>query len=382
MTAGYLGGDGPAHALGPIGGHLDAAVEILDLGFEVVGRHVAFSAAGPVAPVLLAQAVEVDVGALRVLDRQAPSAHAAHEQALQVVVMAALAGPAHGTGGEQLLDLVEGGPVDDRFVAPLVGDAVPLDDADIDTMGEEVRYARDGHRLGRVVAVATAILEPPVGHLLGQALDGPLARRVQLEGDLDQRGAFGVGDDVGDLAAADRLADVQVPDGRLVGVAAELRLLAHALADLCCKVGRVELGHERVDALDEAPRGGLVEVLGHRHERHAAPAKERPDRDVVFHVPGKAVDLVDDDGLDVAALGDPGQHCPEPWPVGRPGRLALVHVLVGELPALVADAPHTGLALGGDGEPLFGQVLLGLLLGRDPQVDHAAHLEPPLPSGP
>ena len=44
------------------------------------------------------------------------------------------------------------------------------------------------------------------------------------------------------------------------GEAAEFRLLAHALSDLCRQVGRVELGHQRVDTLDEATRRRLVEV--------------------------------------------------------------------------------------------------------------------------
>jgi len=35
---------------------------------------------------------------------------------------------------------------------------------------------------------------------MGQALDGPVPGGVQLEGSLDERGAFGVGDDVGHLA--------------------------------------------------------------------------------------------------------------------------------------------------------------------------------------
>lgn len=294
----------------------------------------------------------------------------------------ALTRAAHRTVGKQLLDPIERRPVDERFVAPLVGDAVPLDDADIRPVGEEVRHARDGHRLGRVVAVASPVAKAPVRHLLDQALDRPHAGGVQLEGDLDQWGTFGIADDVGHLAAADRLPDVQVAERGLVGVAAELRLLAHALSYFGRKVGRVELGHEGVDALDQASRGRLVQVLGDRNERHATAAKQRPDGDVVLHVPGQAVDLVDDDGLHVAVLGDPGQHRPKPRPIGRPGRLAFVDVLVDQLPALVTNAPDARLALGGDGEPVFGQVLLGLLLGRDPQVDHATHREPPLPSGP
>ncbi len=381
VGGGHLVGDRLAQPFGPVGRDLDAAVEILDLGFEVVDGDVALLAAVAVPSVLLPHVVEVSVGAFRVLDRHAPPAHAAHEKALQVVVPP-LARAAHGTGGEQLLDLVEGGPVDERLMAPLVGDAVPLDDADICTMGEQVRHARHGERPGRVAIVAPPVAKPSVRHLLGQALDGPLSGGVQFEGGPHERGALGVADDVGHLAPADRLADVQVPEGRLVGVAAELRLPAHALPDLRRQVGRVELGHEGVYDFDEATRGGLVEALGHRDERHAAPAQERTDGDVVLHVPNEAVDLVDDDGLYVAVLCDARQHGPQPWPVGRPGRLALVHVLVDELSAFVADAPDARLALGGDGEPLFGEVLLGLVLGRDPQVDHATHREPPLPSGP
>ncbi len=64
-------------------------------------------------------------------------------------------------------------------------------------------------------------------------------------------------------------------------------------------------------------------------------------------------------------------------PVGAPGRLAAVGVLVDQVPALVPDVADAGLALGGDGEPLLAVAVLGLLLGRDPQVDHAAHRRPP-----
>ncbi|MDA8379476.1 MAG: hypothetical protein M0020_01375 [Actinomycetota bacterium] len=111
MVGGHLCGDRQAQAASPVSRHLDATVEILDLGFELVGGDVALLAAGAVAAVLLAEAVEVGVGALGVLDRQAPAAHPADEQALQVVVMAALTRAAHGPSGEQLLDPLEGGPI-------------------------------------------------------------------------------------------------------------------------------------------------------------------------------------------------------------------------------------------------------------------------------
>ena len=212
--------------------------------------------------------------------------------------------------GQELLDLLEGGALDDRLVAGGVGDAVPLDDADIGAMPEEPGEARDGHRLGRVVSVPAPVAQPSMAHLLSQTLDRPLARRVQLEGGLHERGALGVDHDVGDLAAADRFADVQVAEGRLVRVATQLGFLTHALSHLVRQVGRVELGHEGVDAFDKTARGGLVEVLGYRHERYAAAAQQRPDGDVVLHVPCQPVDLVDDDGLDVDLLADPCQHRP------------------------------------------------------------------------
>ena len=193
-------------------------------------------------------------------------------------------------------------------MAAFVLDPVPFHDPDVGPMREEAGQPGDGDRLGRVVAAAAPVAKAAVGHLVGQALDGPLPGGVQIEGSFDERGAFGVRDDVGHLAPTDRFADVEVAEGCLVRVAAELGFLAHALADLAGQVGRVELGHQRVDAFDQAARGGLVQVLGHRDEGDPAAAQQSPDGDVVLHVAGQPVDLVDDDGLDVALLADPSQH--------------------------------------------------------------------------
>jgi hypothetical protein len=49
----------------------------------------------------------------------------------------AFARPAHGPGGEQLLDLFERIPLDERLVLALVLDAVPLDNADVSPMPEQ-----------------------------------------------------------------------------------------------------------------------------------------------------------------------------------------------------------------------------------------------------
>jgi hypothetical protein len=50
--------------------------------------------------------------------------------------------------------------------------------------------------------------------------------------------------------------------GALVGQPPIFGLLGHALSDLTGEVGRVELGHERVDALHETSGGRLLDVLG------------------------------------------------------------------------------------------------------------------------
>jgi hypothetical protein len=104
----------------------------------------------------------------------------------------------------------------------------------------------------------------------------------------------------------------------------------------------------------------------HRDEGDPAAAQQGADGDVVLHVASQPIDLVDDHGLDVALLADPSQHGAQLGPIGRACRLTLVQVLVDQFPALVADATHARLALGRDREPLFGQVLVGLFLGRDP----------------
>ena len=105
--------------------------------------------------------------------------------------MTVLAGAAHRPSGEQLLDPLEGGPIDQRIVAGGVLDAVPFDEADVGPVGEEVGETRDGHGLGRVVAVAPAVAKAPVGHLVGQALDDPLipvcGTRAATDGTLPPR---------------------------------------------------------------------------------------------------------------------------------------------------------------------------------------------------
>ena len=72
------------------------------------------------------------------------------------------------------------------------------------------------------MAAATPVAQATVGHLVDQAVDGPFPRGVELEGSSHERGAFGIKDDVGHLAAANGLADVQVAEGALCGIAPSL----------------------------------------------------------------------------------------------------------------------------------------------------------------
>lgn len=208
----------------------------------------------------------------------------------------------------------------------------------------------------------------------GQPFQGPFAGRVQLERRRDERGAFGVDDDAGDLSAADQLAQVVIAQRCGVRPAALLGFLRQAFADLRGQVGRVELGHDGVDAFHQPAGGGFFQPFGHRHQRDSGAAQRGADGDVVFDVAREPVDLVDHDGVHVAVLSDPRQHGLQLRAVGGAGGLATVGVFVGDGPALVADVAHARFALGGQREALFGQVAVGLAFGRHAQIDHAAHL--------
>jgi hypothetical protein len=91
----------------------------------------------------------------------------------------------------------EGVAFGERLVATFVLDPVPFHDTDVGPMGEEPGQPRDGNRLGRIVAGPAPVAEAAVGHLMGQALHGPLPGGIQREGGSHQRGALEIGDDVG-----------------------------------------------------------------------------------------------------------------------------------------------------------------------------------------
>ena len=169
----HLGGELLAQALGPGGRQLDGRVELLNLVFEVVSCDAALPT-GALGVDLLAEAEEIRVAALGVLDRQVPSAHPAVQDAFQVVGVLAFARPAHRAGGEQLLDPAKGLGCGERLVEAGVLDPTPTDDAGVDGVGEDLGQTLPGDRL------EGSVPPPPVGkatmsQLASQAVEGPVA---------------------------------------------------------------------------------------------------------------------------------------------------------------------------------------------------------------
>ena len=133
------------------------------------------------------------------------------QRSLQVVGVLALAGSSCRTGGEQFLNPAEDLGGDERLVGAGVLHLVPLHSAHVDRVGENLGQALPGDRR-RGLGSAAPVGEAPVGQLGGEALEGPLPAGVMLEGHRDERGAIWVGDDTGDLVAADQLPEVHVAE--------------------------------------------------------------------------------------------------------------------------------------------------------------------------
>jgi hypothetical protein len=227
------------------------------------------------------------------------------QQPFQVVLVASLPCPGDVAGSECLLGPIEQTLGDERLVLALVPSAAPLHDPDVERVGEELGELGDRDRRARSPRVRRR--EPLRVHRRLQLGQRILAGRVQPEGLPDEQGPLRVQDHLSDLLAGDLLPDVQVADRCLGRPAAHLGLLGHALSDLTGEVRRVELGHQRVDALNEASGGRLLDVLGHRDQLHPGVAERRSDGHMVLHGAGQPIDLVDNDSPD-AALGHPAKE--------------------------------------------------------------------------
>jgi hypothetical protein len=87
--------------------------------------------------------------------------------------------------------------VDQRLVLALDQDPVPVDQAHVGLVGQQLGHAAQAERLGWGVAAA-AVTQPAGGQLSREPLHGPVPAGVQLEGGHDVMGAIGVGFDAGD----------------------------------------------------------------------------------------------------------------------------------------------------------------------------------------
>jgi hypothetical protein len=146
-------------------------------------------------------------------------------------------------------------------------------------------------------------------------------------------------------------------------------LVADALAgDLA-----LELGEGQQDVQHQAAhRGRRVELLGDRHERHAVALEHFDHLGEVRQAARQAIDLVDDDHVDLAGL-DVRHHAAKRRTFHVAAGEGRIVVVVGywnpALGALAGDVGMTGVALGIDGVVFLVQPFVGGFA----RVDRAAH---------
>ena len=154
------------------------------------------------------------------------------------------------------------------------------------------------------------------------------------EGQSHERCAFGVELDGADLVALGIAgADVAVAQGRLAVGAAVPGLLAHSLDDLIGQVPAVELGDGAHDAVQQDAAGGLVDVLGGGDQTDASLAEGPVDLHVVGAVAGQAVELVDDDVVNVTGVLEVAEHPLQLGTVSAAGGLAAIDLFQAEVTA-------------------------------------------------
>ncbi len=134
----------------------------------------------------------------------------------------------------------------------------------------------------------------------------------------------------------------------------------------------LELRERQQHVQGEAPHGSRrVELLRHRHERHALGVEDRDDLGEVHQGPCQTVHLVDDDRVDLARL-DVRKQPLEAWPLkGSAGVASVVVARADRLPALPGLASNVGLASLALGVERV-EALLEALLGGLPRVGRTA----------
>lgn len=328
---------------------LDSLVVVLDELLDVLDEHGLAAAVGALGVPTGAHEVAVDVAVavLRVGDDEPRAALSAMDRALEVVAVHLGRFDGALVRGQHRLDLVPDLGRDQRRVVALVAGA----SIDHVTLVVRVRKhavdAGHGQWLGWALRCRQAP-QPPRGELVVELADAPVPGGVRLERPLDHRCPLGVEFDRAQLTSQlVTRADIEVADGCLpVGAAADC-FLVHALGDLGGQVAAVELGDRGHDAVQQHPRGGLVDVLCRGDEHDPALLKSEVDAHVVGAVAGEPVDLVDDAVRDLVGL-DVLDHPHQFGPVGGLGRGTCVDELLDDARTELFCFAAGGFALRGD----------------------------------
>jgi hypothetical protein len=255
-------GDLPAYDLGLLGRQLDGAVVVLDGLLDGSDGQVAGAAAG--TPRLMAEAAEVliDPAVASVASVDQPSTTVpAEDRALEVmkVLLGAVSGEA--VGVEDLLDLLEGRPVDDCWVTPLTRDALVRHDPDVVVVAQDAIDAVAAQWLGWPLGCRTGT-QSQLLEQVAQRRDRVIPGGESIERDLNQPVAILIQGDRADLAAPiGLLAHVQVAGPRRAERPAVGELALQPHLDLLAIPARTEGVDPRHDCEQQEPLRAVIDAL-------------------------------------------------------------------------------------------------------------------------
>ncbi|MBE5471712.1 hypothetical protein E3G67_003663 [Mycobacteroides abscessus] len=230
---------------------------------------------------------------------QSGAAPSAVQNARKVLQVFAFPVAAASIGGETVLYLPEGALIDERLVVAGVFDAAECRVAQIEASGEHfVHLAALQWALSLICSGANG--ESTVVQQSGQAAQRHVGvGGVGVEGPADMIGAVGIDGDLPGFAAVDGGANVEVADGGSSNGASAADFLFHAFENFLGEVGAVEVGDRGEDAVDKLALWRFVDVLGDGDKLGAGLADRKIDGDVISAIAGEAIDLVNDDEVDV-----------------------------------------------------------------------------------
>ncbi|MCI1787662.1 MAG: hypothetical protein LKI58_06300 [Actinomyces sp.] len=366
-----LGVQHPGHVLAHLRRDLDGLVVLLDEAFHVLDEDRVTGAVGASGVPSRAHEVRIDAALViaRVADDEPRAALPAIHRALQIMVVDLAPVGGRDVRVEHGLHLIPDLPRHQRLMGAPVGHVLVGDVALVIRVAQHPAQRRLAQGTRRALR-GRASGEPAPFQFALHLRDRPQPGGEHLKRPRDQLAAFGV-DAHGALLAPVLVAHphVLVAHRGRADRAALRGLLRQPLDGLAGQVARVELGDGGHDAVQQHPRGGLVDVLAGRHQHHARVAQGQVDGHVIGAVAGQPVDLVHDAVVD-PVLGHVLDHPHQRRPVGLASRLARVHEFLDHARAELFCLGQVRVALGGNGVALLAAAFLGLLLGGHAQVDH------------